>query len=224
MNVNIGLNLLCSSFANITPRMSTNPMQILHLLAQIPYLKLRSPSRRDRFACFSRLPALAGALAVLGLVAFAGANADAASASPTPAPTPGLVYVANNGGGNISGYTADPNTGILNATAAIFSGHAPSQAVVVSVSSNNYVYATNSADGTVSGFSLNLANGSLTPLPGTDANPFPVPAGSNPNGIVQAASGKFLYVANTASNSISEFAITSGDGTLTPTVQGSVAT
>jgi 6-phosphogluconolactonase len=169
-------------------------------------------------------------MTLFGVLAIGPLNPAAAKTTPTPtpAPTPNLVYVANNGGGNISGYTENPASGILNSTAAVFSGHAPSQVVVVTTNSNGqpntFVYATNSADNTISGFSLNLLNGVLTPLAGTDANPFPVPAGTNPNGIVQAASGKFLYVSNTGANSISEFAIDPASGTLTPTDQISAPT
>lgn len=150
----------------------------------------------------------------------------ATSASPTPAPSPGLVFVTNNGGNNISGYTENPSNGILNATAAVFSGKAPSQVVVVTTSSgnqtNDFVYATNSADGTISGFLVNLLNGSLSPLAGSQALPFPIATGTNPNGIAQSG-GKFLYVANTGANTISEFTIDAASGALSPIGSGSVS-
>lgn len=185
------------------------------------------PNRLAGLCPSSLIPAVAGivALVILSIASAATiANAATPSPSPSPAPTPALAYVANNGGGNISGYTQDPNSGILNPTAAVLAGHAPSQVTAVATGQNgNFVYATNSGDGTVAGFSLNLINGSLTPLV-SQANPFPVATGSNPNGIASAGSGKFLYVANTGSNSISEFAIDAASGALTPIGAGSIAT
>jgi 6-phosphogluconolactonase (cycloisomerase 2 family) len=207
-------------------------MKLTSIMAQPFALQSRRAMRLNTRGLSSSLRLTTLAMTFFGILA-AGPFSPAAAKptpSPTAAPTPNLVYVANNGGGNISGYTENPASGILNATAAVFSGHAPSQVVVVTTNSNgqmnNFVYATNSADNTISGFSLNLLNGVLTPLAGTDSNPFPVPlpAGSNPNGIVQAASGGFLYVSNTGSNSISEFAIDPASGTLTPTTEASAST
>jgi 6-phosphogluconolactonase len=89
---------------------------------------------------------------------------------------------------------------------------------VVVDASGKYVYVPNTADATISAFTLD-ANGALAPVSGS-----PFPSGGNgsingPLGIATDNSGTFIYVAN-ASNDVSVFSINSGTGVLT-TVGGS---
>ena len=60
-------------------------------------------------------------------------------------------------------------------------------------------------------FSLNLDTGNLTPVPGS-----PFAAGSQPLDVATDGFGRFLYVANNLSNSISAFSINQSSGSLTP--------
>jgi 6-phosphogluconolactonase len=79
---------------------------------------------------------------------------------------------------------------------------------VVVDASGKYVYVPNTADSTISAFTLD-ATGALAPVSGS-----PFPSGGNgsingPLGIATDNSGKFIYVAN-ASNDVSVFSINSG--------------
>jgi 6-phosphogluconolactonase (cycloisomerase 2 family) len=74
----------------------------------------------------------------------------------------------------------------------------------------SFVYTSNSATSTISGFAIGVS-GSLTPLAGTIV-------GTNPSGstnldIAISSDGKFLYTLNVGTGTISIFAI-SQDGTL----------
>ena len=60
-------------------------------------------------------------------------------------------------------------------------------------------------------FSFNLDTGALTPVPGS-----PFAAGSQPLDVSTDGFGRFLYVANNLSNSISAFSINRSNGALTP--------
>lgn len=77
----------------------------------------------------------------------------------------------------------------------------------------DHLYVVNTDDGTVSGFNIDPASGTLTSTgPAVATGDIPAYAAAAPN-------GRFLYVANTAvtSNSISGFRIDATTGVLTPT-------
>ena len=83
-----------------------------------------------------------------------------------------------------------------------------------------FVYVVNINTDSVVGYAINPANGALTAVPGS---PFSVGTAPAPTGCVSCplnisihSSGKFLYVANTTSDSISGFAIDPMTGSLTP--------
>jgi 6-phosphogluconolactonase len=90
--------------------------------------------------------------------------------------------------------------------------------VVVSCSqSGRYAYVANQTDGTtgtagtISAFSIDSANGFLTPIARF------APTGAGPVALAVDPNGKFLYVANNASNTVGIFAITDATGALTVT-------
>src|SRR5258706_4625460 len=86
--------------------------------------------------------------------------------------------------------------------------------VVVSCSqAGRYAYVANQAAGTFSAFSIDSANGFLTPVPGS---PF-ASTGTAPVALAVDPNGAFLYVANKASNTVGMFAITDATGALTVT-------
>jgi 6-phosphogluconolactonase (cycloisomerase 2 family) len=84
--------------------------------------------------------------------------------------------------------------------------------------SNQFVYVANSGDGTISGYSLTLANPYLTPLSGS-----PYSAGTSPSAVVAEPYGRYLYVANAGSNSISAYSINPLTGVLSP-ISGTFST
>jgi 6-phosphogluconolactonase len=133
-----------------------------------------------------------------------------------------LVTGTNTSGivGGVEVLTLDPSTGHL--------GLAPGSpfpyqvgvdpAGVVVDASGKYVYIPNTADATISAFSLDNTSGALTAVPNS---PFPSGGIGNingPLGIARDDFGHFVFVCN-ASNDISVFSI-SGNGALTP-VSGS---
>jgi DNA-binding beta-propeller fold protein YncE len=85
---------------------------------------------------------------------------------------------------------------------------------VIVDASGKFVYVPNTADATISAFTLDNTSGMLTPVAGS---PFPsggVGSINGPLGIATDNSGHLVYVCN-ASNDISVFSINSGSGALT---------
>lgn len=126
-----------------------------------------------------------------------------------------FVYVNNGTGGNTISAFSMSETGTLTqiagspfATGA--SGFRGSPILVV----GNFLYAGNSNSLNVSGFSINPASGSLTPVP---RSPFPVEGVSYGTIMTLAATpdGRFLMVSNITPGTITTFRI-AGDGSLTP--------
>jgi YVTN family beta-propeller protein len=79
--------------------------------------------------------------------------------------------------------------------------------------SGTFAYAVNSAGNDISVYSVNVFNGSLTPLT-LDATSR-IPAGSLPWAVTVDPSGKFVYVANRGSNNVSAYIINTVTGMLT---------
>jgi 6-phosphogluconolactonase (cycloisomerase 2 family) len=128
-----------------------------------------------------------------------------------------FAYVANSTDNTISGYWIDPDNasvgpGNLNPIAGAADVAATTGTLPVSLATNpagTFLYAANQASGNVSGFSINLANGSLTPIPGS-----PFAAGTAPSSVTVDPTGGFLYVANNGSNNVSAYSINSSTGAL----------
>jgi 6-phosphogluconolactonase len=86
--------------------------------------------------------------------------------------------------------------------------------VVISCSqAGRYAYVANQAANTISAFSIDSANGFLTPVPG----PAFASTGTAPMALAVDPSGAFLYVANNTSNTVGIFAINNATGALTVT-------
>src|SRR3981189_3354790 len=84
--------------------------------------------------------------------------------------------------------------------------------VVVSCSqAGRYAYVANQTAGTISAFSIDSANGFLTPVASFAST------GAGPVALAVDPHGKVLYVANNASNTVGIFAITDATGALTVT-------
>ncbi|MGH6648328.1 lactonase family protein [Aquabacterium sp.] len=135
-----------------------------------------------------------------------------------------FAYVANNGSNNVSVFNINSDGSL---TANGLPATAGSQPTAVTVDpQGRYVYVANGdiAASTISAYSLNSTTGQLTPIAGS---PF-ASTGTNPRSIAVDPTGKFVYVANFASSSISIYSIdTSSTGGHVPgalILQGTVTT
>jgi 6-phosphogluconolactonase len=131
-----------------------------------------------------------------------------------------FVYVANQGSGNVSGYTIEPSTGAL--TPIANSPFAGFNSVSVAVGPRGkFAYVANQGSspdfsGTVLGYKIDPSTGALTPIAGS-----PFPANALPFSVTVDPNGKFAYVANfdsnTGSSTVSGYTIEPCTGALTAT-------
>jgi 6-phosphogluconolactonase (cycloisomerase 2 family) len=140
------------------------------------------------------------------------------SAKCVPATRPTFAYVLSDSDATISMYTADSCTGALTPTnpATIPTGvnngfNAESLAID---STGKFLYVANLGSNatdaaTISMFTIDPGTGRLTAT-----SPSQVPTGYFPQGI--AASGNFVYTANSDDNSVSMFTINTSSGLLSP--------
>lgn len=128
------------------------------------------------------------------------------------APSSKFLYVVNRGDSDISVLSIDSATGSLAAVGA--PTRAPINALNLATHpAGNFLYVTNVLQpGTVSAFSIDRTNGTLSPVP---RSPFDAGAGIS-DSLAITPSGKFLYVTNSPPSIISAYAIDSGTGALTP--------
>jgi 6-phosphogluconolactonase len=117
-----------------------------------------------------------------------------------------FVFVANQGSNSVSAFSVDGSTGLLTeitgspfATAAGPSGLA---------TTGNTLFVANQGAGTVSVYTIDQSSGNLTQASGS-----PFAAGTSPTALDVDSSGKFLYVADQATNSLLAFSV-GGSGQL----------
>ncbi len=112
-------------------------------------------------------------------------------------------------GGSVSSYSLTATTGTLN----VISGEVPTEESapcwIQITPDDRYVYTTNTASGTITGFRLG-ANGSLTSLDPGDGITADIGDGSVPLGM--AISGRFLYVLTAGEGGVSAFRIRNQGG------------
>jgi 6-phosphogluconolactonase len=148
----------------------------------------------------------------LGLLVSAG-TAPNTGTTPTAVaidPSSQYVYVANNGGANVTGYSITASTGAINcvdpsvsgclATASV--GTSPSALAFAKQNGTEYLYVANSGSNSISQFTVDLANGTLSPLAA------PATTGNTPSAL--AVTGAFAYALNSADSTISSYKIISG--------------
>jgi len=136
-------------------------------------------------------------------------NCTTNASLPTADP---YVYVANFGSSGTGGvYPYNSTNGVLSAGTAATTGSAPSSIAV----SAGFAYVTNYSSNTISAYSITAgalfaidADSSIT---GTQAN---IATGAQPYAITIDPSGKFAYVANYGSNSVSAYSIDASTGAL----------
>ena len=133
--------------------------------------------------------------------------------SITVDPTGKYVYVTNNGSNTISQYRITA-TGALApmSTATVAAGTRPRSVMVDST--GKYAYAINDGSNNVSQYLIDAtgayATGGLYPM-----TPSTVAAGTTPWQVTVESSGHYAYVANGASNNVSQYTLGAG-GALTP--------
>jgi len=120
-------------------------------------------------------------------------------------PSGRFVYVANNGSSNVTGYLISDNTGALTLIpgSPFAAGFAP-QSVMASA---KFVYVVNNGS-SISAYAIGGSTGALTPVQGSPFN--------NPGGFAGTIdpSGRFVYVANSCTNSISAYLVAHDSGAL----------
>jgi YVTN family beta-propeller protein len=134
--------------------------------------------------------------------------------SITAEPSGRFVYVANRGSKTISAFSVNPATGALTKiTGSPFAvGNLLNDITVAPT--GKYLFVTTDVTTTgrnVAGYSINAATGALTVMIGS-----PYVAGFSPSGMAFDPSGRFFYVANWGSKTISAFTINSAANLLTP--------
>jgi YVTN family beta-propeller protein len=126
--------------------------------------------------------------------------------------TPRFAYVVNGGGNSVSSYSINSSSGILSTLGTpTVTGSNPS-AIAIDLA-GRFAYVSNSSSHNVSGYTISGTTGALSEINGS---PFPLDTGSfGPKSLCVDPSGRFLYVADTGSDTISAFGISSTDGSLT---------
>ena len=148
------------------------------------------------------------------LTVIAGSTLNGGGANPldiTVDPSGQFVYMANYGGG-ISAFTINSGTGALTAVpGSPFSTVSADGVNSVTVDpTGKFVYTANDR-GNVSAFVIDSSTGALTAVVGS-----PFPAGTVPQTVRVAPSGRYAYVTNLGSDNIWAYSINGSDGALTP--------
>ena len=134
--------------------------------------------------------------------------------------TTSVLYVANSGSDNVSGYSINATSGTLSAIpgSPFVNVSAPS---AIAVSSNGFfAYVANSPANNVTAFRVGT-DGALLLGESTAATPNPAPVGTTPRAIAISQDSRFLYVANSGSDSVTVFSIgTAGVLTRVPPTMG----
>jgi 6-phosphogluconolactonase (cycloisomerase 2 family) len=133
-------------------------------------------------------------------------------------PSARFAYVANQSANNISIFNIDSASGNLTTTVGPEpTGGTSPQSVIVDPS-GRFAYVVNAdSSGTVSAYTIGATNGALTRI---DADPTSpgiqnFAAGAYPRSAAVDPAGRFLYAANSSSNTVSVYAIDASTGTLT---------
>lgn len=145
------------------------------------------------------------------------ANQGLAATLTNPVAIPGNVSVFAIGSGGALTEVAGSPFGIQETSPPLpFNTVAPFPSGVAVSHQGNFVYVADQANNAVVSFSFDSTSGALTPIAEGCAQCFGVVVGTGPSALLSPPAGDFLYVANSSSNDIFEFAINSNDGTLSP--------
>lgn len=130
--------------------------------------------------------------------------------------TTSILYVANNGSDNVSGYSINATSGTLAAIpGSPFSNVSGPSAMAVS-SNGFFAFVTNKRTNNVTAFRVST-EGALLSVPATPSNPNPASVGTAPGALTIAPDTKHVYVVNSGADTVTAFNIeASGALTLIP--------
>jgi len=126
-----------------------------------------------------------------------------------------FAYTANNGSGNVSGFSINPTTGFLTPIPGNPVAVGPSPAQVGLTPNGKFAYIPNSSGRQIAAFTIDPASGALTPIPGS---PFATPFVKGPTypGVAVEPQGRFLYMTSISDDQVAGFSINANSGALTP--------
>jgi len=143
-----------------------------------------------------------GMLAIAPMLLFAACSSGDDGAAPPPSsnnpPAGGanqFAYVVNYFGDNVQAFTSDGNGNLTAVGNPITTGTNPHNVNVDRA--GRFVYISNHGSGFVSGYTINSATGSLTPInpaPGSPVTDATDPTNNSPHWSVFDTTGSFLYV------------------------------
>jgi 6-phosphogluconolactonase (cycloisomerase 2 family) len=84
-----------------------------------------------------------------------------------------VLYVANQGSNNLSGYTIEPVSGVLTPMAGFPVATGTTPVYLSVIDGRGHMYVANQGSNDISGYSVAFPSGALTPIPGS---PFAVAA------------------------------------------------
>jgi 6-phosphogluconolactonase (cycloisomerase 2 family) len=162
-------------------------------------------------------------LFVLAALAACGGGGGGGGAAATPPPNnpppnnvPRFAYVANYDDDTVSIYTVNATTGQLRHNGYVATGANPISVAVDPA--GKFAYVANNGTNSVSAYAINASTGALTRIDcggGAGCNVEDFTAGASPWSVTVDPTGKFAYVANLSSASISAYSINAGTGVLT---------
>jgi hypothetical protein len=176
-------------------------------------------SKSNDISAYSLDPASGVPTPLPGSPFLAGTNPSSIDATPLDPfhGGPTLAVVTNAGSNDVSAYLVGADGSLAPVPGSPFpAGAGPSSVTTGHIFYPvHFLYVANSTSNSISGYAVDDATGTLTPLGGS-----PFPAGSTPSSVTEGtwsgAFGLFLYVANSASNDLSVFSVGLSTGALTP--------
>ena len=148
-------------------------------------------------------------------------GANVTNVTVTCSTTKHFAYVLTGARVTISAFTVNANTGELTATGLYGSGLGPSS--MAFHPTGKFAYVTNFTDNSVTAYAINANTGSLPAIESVsaganttcDAFDNCVSVAAGPISIAVEPTGKFVYVANYTTNTVSAYAINASTGALT---------
>jgi 6-phosphogluconolactonase (cycloisomerase 2 family) len=167
------------------------------------------------------IDATTGALSPVSGSPFAGGGGPRGIAL---APSGKFIYTADRNGNSVSGFSINADTAVLTPVPGSPFAIAPGAEVqpgpqqLTVDPSGRFLYVSDHLTGDIAGFTINMTTGALTQISGSPFTDQPgnLGPGIQPYALVVAPSGKFLYVTNHGSGTLSVYSVNAETGALTP--------
>ena len=117
-----------------------------------------------------------------------------------------VLYVANSGSNDVSGYTINPSTGGLTVMVGAPFKDIPAPSAIALSPNGLFAYVANRDKNNVTAFRVGT-DGALLPGPSTSGNPNQVAAGTEPRALAISPNSEFLFVVNSGSDDVAVFKI-----------------